>query len=189
MSEEKQVERKPLSKKTRFEIFKRDRFTCQYCGRKPPDVVLEVDHVVAVVAGGSSEEHNLLTSCFDCNRGKASNPLDIPPPLDLMEKRRLIEERREQVRSFEEFLAEIRNEDEDRVDQVIAVYDYMFNGLERFYFSRASIRNFLQHLPLPEVQEAMELACERMRAGNVFRYFCAVCWNKIRAGRGDGEDS
>lgn len=176
-----QSERKPISKKTRFEIFKRDQFTCQYCGRKPPDVVLEVDHVVAVVCGGSSDEHNLMTSCFDCNRGKSGDPLDIPPPLDLTEKRRLIEERREQVRNFEEFLSEIRREDEDRIDQVIAVYDYMFDGLEQFHFERSSIRNFLRYLPLPEVQEAMEISCERMRAGKVFRYFCAVCWNKIRS--------
>jgi hypothetical protein len=29
--------RKPLSKRTRFEVFKRDSFTCQYCGRRPPE--------------------------------------------------------------------------------------------------------------------------------------------------------
>ena len=38
------AERKPLSKKIRFEVFKRDAFTCQYCGQMAPDVLLEVDH-------------------------------------------------------------------------------------------------------------------------------------------------
>lgn len=33
--------RKSISKKLRFEVFKRDGFTCQYCGRMAPDVVLE----------------------------------------------------------------------------------------------------------------------------------------------------
>ena len=39
------AERKPIGKKMRFEVFKRDKFTCQYCGRKAPDVILEVDHI------------------------------------------------------------------------------------------------------------------------------------------------
>ena len=37
--------RKGLSKKIRFEVFKRDQFTCQYCGKQAPNVVLEVDHI------------------------------------------------------------------------------------------------------------------------------------------------
>ena len=31
------MEREPISKKLRFEVFKRDSFTCQYCGSKAPD--------------------------------------------------------------------------------------------------------------------------------------------------------
>lgn len=46
------TQRKPLSKKTRFDVFKRDQFRCQYCGRTPPTVVLEVDHVVPVAENG-----------------------------------------------------------------------------------------------------------------------------------------
>lgn len=40
--------REPVGKKLRFEVFKRDKFTCQYCGAKAPDVVLHVDHIQAV---------------------------------------------------------------------------------------------------------------------------------------------
>jgi 5-methylcytosine-specific restriction endonuclease McrA len=36
--------RTPISKSTRFDIFNRDAFTCQYCGRMPPVVMLEIDH-------------------------------------------------------------------------------------------------------------------------------------------------
>jgi 5-methylcytosine-specific restriction endonuclease McrA len=35
-----------ISKKLRFEVFKRDNFTCQYCGRETPEVILEADHVI-----------------------------------------------------------------------------------------------------------------------------------------------
>jgi 5-methylcytosine-specific restriction endonuclease McrA len=31
-----------ITKKLRFEVFKRDNFTCRYCGRKTPEVILLV---------------------------------------------------------------------------------------------------------------------------------------------------
>ena len=72
-----------LSKKTRFEVFKRDGFTCQYCGRTPPTVILEVDHIDPKANGGSDNTINLITSCFDCNRGKSDVKLgDIHPRPD-----------------------------------------------------------------------------------------------------------
>ena len=37
--EKKKVKRRAVSKKLRFEVFKRDSFTCQYCGRKAPDII------------------------------------------------------------------------------------------------------------------------------------------------------
>lgn len=60
--------RKPISKKIRFEVFKRDKFTCQYCGRSAPDVILEIDHLNPVINGGDNDILNLVTSCRDCNR-------------------------------------------------------------------------------------------------------------------------
>ncbi len=39
--------------KLRFDVFKRDAFTCQYCGKKAPDVVLHADHIKPRVDGGS----------------------------------------------------------------------------------------------------------------------------------------
>lgn len=64
-----------ISKRTRFEIFARDGFICQYCGNKPPDVILEVDHIDPRSNGGSDEDLNLVTSCFTCNRGKGAKIL------------------------------------------------------------------------------------------------------------------
>ena len=75
-----------MTKSKRFEIFKRDSFTCQYCGQRPPIVVLEVDHIDPKSRGGSDEEINLITSCADCNRGKRDKPLGekaIRPDADL----------------------------------------------------------------------------------------------------------
>jgi hypothetical protein len=65
------------SKALRFKIFKRDHFTCTYCGKRGgPGVELEVDHIVALANGGKDEELNLTTSCHDCNRGKRDKPLE-----------------------------------------------------------------------------------------------------------------
>jgi hypothetical protein len=81
------MNRQPVSKRQRFEVFKRDHFTCQYCGAQPPDVVLVVDHILPVCQGGESSVDNLTTSCEMCNQGKAGKPLShvpIRPDADLL---------------------------------------------------------------------------------------------------------
>lgn len=70
------AKRKGLSNKVRFEVFKRDSFSCQYCGQSAPDVVLEVDHISPVSKGGKNEILNLITSCWTCNSGKSNRELD-----------------------------------------------------------------------------------------------------------------
>ena len=67
-----------ISPKKRWEIFVRDNFTCKYCGRKPPEVALNVDHVVSVHANGTKEPENLVAACEECNAGKSNRP---PPKI------------------------------------------------------------------------------------------------------------
>ena len=69
-----------VGKRLRFEIFKRDSFTCQYCGQFPPHVILEVDHLTPRASGGSDDIENLVTSCFACNRGKCDVAIGFRPP-------------------------------------------------------------------------------------------------------------
>ena len=80
------AERKPISKRTRFEVFKRDGFKCNYCGRSAPDVILEVDHMNPIDNDGTNDLFNLTTSCFDCNRGKSKIKLS---DTSLVEKQRV----------------------------------------------------------------------------------------------------
>ena len=56
--------------KIRFQVLNRDNFTCQYCGRKAPDVVLEVDHINPTSNNGMADMNNLVTACHECNIGK-----------------------------------------------------------------------------------------------------------------------
>ncbi len=68
--------RQLMSPRLRFKVFKRDNYRCQICGRSAQDgIVLEVDHKVPVVRGGSDEITNLWTLCFPCNRGKRDESL------------------------------------------------------------------------------------------------------------------
>lgn len=81
------MSRKSTGKRLRFEVFKRDHFTCQYCGAQPPDVVLVADHIDAVAAGGATTIDNLITACEACNQGKSDRALtmrQIRPDADLL---------------------------------------------------------------------------------------------------------
>jgi hypothetical protein len=86
-----------ISKKNRFEVFKADNFTCVYCGRTPPDVTLEVDHIIPKSKGGEDIQENLLTACFDCNRGKRDNLLTSPDKPDYRKDLEILKEREEQL--------------------------------------------------------------------------------------------
>lgn len=63
---------------SRFEIFQRDHFQCQYCGRSPHGhgVVLVIDHVVPLSKGGKNIQKNLITSCTVCNLQKSTKELN-----------------------------------------------------------------------------------------------------------------
>lgn len=61
-----------VSKRTRFEVLRRDNHACRYCGATAPDVKLTVDHVLPTALGGSDDPSNLVACCAPCNSGKAS---------------------------------------------------------------------------------------------------------------------
>jgi Lar family restriction alleviation protein len=65
-----------ISPKKRFEIFKRDKFICQYCGARPSEFQLEIDHIIPRSRGGTDAVDNLKTSCWKCNIGKGSTLLE-----------------------------------------------------------------------------------------------------------------
>ena len=60
--------------KLRFDVLRRDSYTCQYCGRSAPHVEIHVDHVKLWSKGGESSLNNLTTACSDCNLGKGNRP-------------------------------------------------------------------------------------------------------------------
>jgi len=64
---------RPRVKLTKREIFRRDNYTCQYCGQTLPR--LTIDHVIPRVRGGAFSWENLVAACPQCNRRKGGRTL------------------------------------------------------------------------------------------------------------------
>jgi 5-methylcytosine-specific restriction endonuclease McrA len=65
---------RPRIKLTRREVFRRDNYTCQYCGRRVPD--LTVDHVLPRHLGGMHVWTNVVAACAHCNHHKGGRKLE-----------------------------------------------------------------------------------------------------------------
>lgn len=57
---------------TRFNVFLRDRFSCQYCGERTPSESLTFDHVVPKSRGGMTLWTNVVAACEPCNLRKGN---------------------------------------------------------------------------------------------------------------------
>jgi 5-methylcytosine-specific restriction endonuclease McrA len=64
----------PRVRLCRKEVFRRDNYTCQYCGRRTHS--LTMDHVVPRHRGGDHVWENLISACPTCNRRKGGKTLE-----------------------------------------------------------------------------------------------------------------
>ena len=118
-------ERKSLSKKIRFEVFKRDKFQCQYCGRQAPDVILHVDHIVPIYEDGTNDIINLVTSCLDCNLGKGKRTLSDDSVIKKQQLQiNMQAEKEEQIR----FILDWKK-------SIVSTSDVEFNAINEFFGS------------------------------------------------------
>lgn len=125
------TKRKSISKKTRFEVFKRDKFTCQFCGTSAPNSILEIDHLKPVINGGDNSLLNLITSCFECNRGKSKNEISDDSVITKQTNQlKLLEEKRQQL----ELLAEWKNSLSDIDKEYIKFYQKLFKKLSKLNY-------------------------------------------------------
>jgi len=181
-----------ITKKIRFEVFKRDGFVCQYCGKYPPETTLEVDHIKPKSRGGGDDINNLITSCFDCNRGKSNIELKRVPNT-LLENKEILEEREKQYLEYHKLLARIDKRSNREFDKVNSIYNKYFPNWDLDeQFKKRTLRKFIDELNLFEVCDAMEIACTKLVGSNqvfhtgiyachaAIKYFCGICWNKIK---------
>jgi 5-methylcytosine-specific restriction endonuclease McrA len=96
---------RPRVKLTRREVFARDGYACQYCGRQSNDLTL--DHVVPRDRGGTHTWDNLVTACKACNHRKGGKFLD---EAKLRLAHRPVEPRCDVYSLFTPYLRDDRNE-------------------------------------------------------------------------------
>lgn len=155
-------------------------FCCQYCGKTPPQTTLEVDHIIPVKLGGQNLVDNLITSCFDCNRGKAANPLTTLPQ-QTSDKAFILKEKEDQYKAYQK-LQKLVN---DRVNKETEMVEIIF---KRYFedkifserFKTGTVKQFIIKRGYQEIAQAMEVACGKIHnAEQALKYFCGICWNKI----------
>lgn len=176
------VKRKGISKKVRFEIFKRDGFSCQYCGATPPKVILHVDHIVAVAEGGGNEMDNLVTACEPCNLGKGARALHVAP-VSLADKAKQIQEAEAQLKGYQEIIAAKHERIRDEVYLIDELFHEFNPGYVMSESAKTSVMGFIEKIGYHEVERAMRIAYTKttVNASQRFRYFCGICWNIARA--------
>lgn len=169
-----------VSKRTRFEVLRRDNHTCRYCGGAAPDVKLTVDHVAPVALGGSDDPSNLVTACKDCNAGKTStSPSEVivaDVSADAARWARAMAIAAE--RSLEKRSAE---------DEYLEIFRGVWTDpLPRDWRSSVgAIR--AAGLPVVEVVDVARIAGASTTAYDPFSYFCGICWKRVRALQADAQ--
>lgn len=150
--------RKALSKKLRFEVFKRDNFTCQYCGAQSPDVVLQVDHINPVANGGENDILNLVTSCEACNQGKGAR--ELSDNTAIAKQRAQLEElnaRREQLEMMLEWREGLASLDEEQVDAYSEAL-LAHTGCELSDVGRKKVAGWLKRHSLADLLSGLDAA-------------------------------
>lgn len=154
------AKRKAITKKIRFEVFKRDSFKCQYCGAAAPDVLLEVDHIQPVSKGGAGDILNLITACQSCNSGKSNRELSddsaVSKQRDQLEA---LNERREQLEMMLNWRKGLSSLREDAIDGIADTWNDLLRG--QFSLNEKGlqdVRGWLNKFSVAQIVEAMEIA-------------------------------
>jgi len=169
-----------VSKRLRYEILRRDGNRCWYC--KATEGPLTIDHVTPVALGGSDDPTNLVAACKDCNAGKSASNPDAPLVAEVDERaaqfalalNRVIEERAAKyageaklLRWFSKIWCSWTSTPEDRdADWETSILRFRAAGVSPDFMERA-------------VGSAM--GNQKVRSGKVWRYFCGICWNEVKA--------
>lgn len=181
-----------ISKKVRFEVFKRDKFTCQYCGRAAPDVLLHADHIEPKSKGGKNTILNLITSCESCNLGKGATPLsDASAIAKQRNQLEALEERQQQLKMMLEWQTSLSSLDDTATNGLETMWSEM-TGYSLTADARRGLRKILRDFWIPEVAEAMRIARDTYlvmqkdgiptheSVNNAYRKLGGICQNRRR---------
>lgn len=163
-----------VTKRTRYEVLRRDNYTCRYC--HATDAPLTVDHVVPTALGGSDDPSNLVAACRDCNAGKASTRPDDELVADVREDALRYAELTRQAYAV---LVEQLGARDDYLEAFTDAYTY---GLPDEWPNTLG-RWFNMGVPVELVVNAAQIACRNPKTfpgARRFNYMCGIVWNLVR---------
>lgn len=162
-----------VSKRTRYEVLRRDDFTCRYCRSK--DGELHVDHVTPVSLGGSDHPDNLVAACKDCNLGKASSSPDSDS----------VEDVRQDAARWSAAMKEAARRMSEEVD-TFAEYEAAFHaGWPSYRYTPKGIESTLvalyqAGLPADHIEDVARIAGGNSGVLDRAAYFAGICWKRVR---------
>lgn len=153
------MKRQAISKKVRFEVFKRDKFTCAYCGATAPNVILHIDHIKPVAKGGTNNILNLITACEGCNAGKSDRELsDHSTVKKQIDQAKDIQEKREQLQMMADWIASLQSLDDETV-QILEKHWYKEKANWCWNdYGKKEIKKLLKKYSMLEITQAMDVA-------------------------------
>jgi hypothetical protein len=169
-----------VTKRTRFEVLRRDGYRCRYCGTVAADGELTIDHVLPVSLGGSDGPDNLVAACQGCNAGKASSNPDSQLVTDVSDDALRWAAA---VQLATERLAGKVGERQAYIERFLAAWD-------QWEVSRAVLdddfRSFIGRwhdagLPIAALLECLDIAMGNRRIPNyrLFRYLGGIVRNRL----------
>lgn len=182
-----------ITNKQRFEVFKKYNFTCQYCGRRTPEVILEIDHIIPKSRGGTDDIDNLTVSCFECNRGKSGTILDhVLREKHVHSETLLLAEREMQLAEYNYVREKIR----EREDKEITILKEHFSNQFEYpgYAERdfdkitSTVRDALKVISYVDIMDLIDYSIERTSEDTrgewhntaASKYLVGVLRNKIK---------
>jgi hypothetical protein len=177
--------RKPISRRLRFEILRRDNNTCRYC--HATDLPLTIDHVIPVALGGTDEPSNLVAACKDCNAGKTSTSPSAAVVAQATD---------DALRwsAAMQVAAGLALDEVERVNAYISAIDAAWSrwGCDGAIgrpgdWARSARHWYAAGLPVALVVDAIELAMSNRQVvhSDVWRYACGIVWKRVEKMRED----
>ena len=155
--------RTAIPQRIRFEVFKRDKFTCQYCGAKAPDVLLHVDHIDPVAGGGTNDIVNLITACASCNGGKSDIPLsDDSTVVKRQAQLEDLQERRNQLEMMMQWQRDLVDLDQQTVERAVELWSELAPGWTARENGKITLSRLIGRYGLEDVLNAMRVATKKL---------------------------
>lgn len=164
-----------VTKRTRFEVLRRDNYTCRYC--RSTDGALTVDHVTPRSLGGSDDPSNLVACCKDCNAGKSSAAPDASLVAEVTDDAIRHAER---IKQAYKIIVEQLGEQDDYIREFVD--EFPGRSVPQGW-KGSLIRWFEMGVPIEIVIDAGHRSDSRMRLNRDpeawFKYLAGVVWRKV----------